>query len=473
MNTSESSRRTFHSRLNQLIEQLRKDITSGMYEKGSYLPPEKTLAKQFKLSNKSVRKGLDELVAEKWIEKVPRVGSLVIYSGPTVSVKSKVKLIMGCYPNDERSIKLSLLLKDYVLEHPHVQVETVSLQSESNIIDTLCPALDHGLVDLFTLKDRHFQELVEAGFLSKLKKQSYKEHIYPFLNNAFTKENELYAQPLIFSPLILAYNRQHFREAGMMEPEVGWTWHDAIHYASQLSMPDQRYGIHFQILLEERWPVFLLQSANISSDDEGMSEIGDKWLEGLRLCKNMIRNQRIFPSHLYNSSRDVGTLFLQGLTSMIMTSYDSLNRFATSDLDYDISSLPYINEPNTLLFTTGIAVNHLSEHNEFAQSLANYLASPRAQQLIRKNTLSIPSSKLAAESPDDMEDDLNRPAKFHLYRELIPGFRRFNDLHLTASSLHSLREVLKKYWTDLISEQQLCEEINHIVAKTKRITNPG
>ncbi|MDF2721272.1 MAG: GntR family transcriptional regulator [Paenibacillus sp.] len=474
MSTSESGRRTFHLRLNEMVEQLRDGIRNGTYMQGSYLPTEKALAKQFGLSNKTVRKGLEQLSSEGLIDKIPRVGSIVTKPDssaetiPAVSSRPPVTLMVGCYSLTEREMLPSRVIDDFHEQFPSIRVQFIALNPDKNFMDTMKPCLDNGLIDAFTVKDRHFSQLVEAGYTFALEPQPNNAQLYPFLTTPFIVEHTLFAQPLVFSPLVLAYNLQHFRESGVTEPDASWTWEDAIRYASQLSAPGLRYGLHFQVLLDERWPIFLLQSesdAHSTGSKSGLG-IGEKWLEGIRLSKNIIRNHDIYPHSLYGNEGDVGNLFLQGKTSMIMTSYEALNRFSKSRLEYDISSLPYIHEPRTLVTVTAIAVNKQSKHKPEAQCLADYLASPRAQQLIREHTLSIPSLKPAAEAPVVGEQPLNRPSRYNLYRDTIPGFRTYDDLKLPAAAIRPLHDTLKKYWSDLIDERTLCEEIDAIAASS-------
>ncbi|MDF2719242.1 MAG: hypothetical protein K0R28_6167, partial [Paenibacillus sp.] len=248
MSSSESGRRTFRSRLNEMVEQLREGIINGKYGKGTYLPPEKTLAKQFGLSNKTVRQGLEQLIAEGLIEKIPRVGSIVTWSGPEsepfadAGGRTAVTLMLGCYSVNERDLLLSRLLHDFREQYPHIRVEVVTLHSDYSFMSTLQPWMDNGLLDVFTVKDRHFRQIVEADYASALEPQPPNGQLYSFLSDAFTEQNVLYARPLVFSPLILAYNLQHFREAGVMEPDASWTWADAITQASRLSVSGRRFG---------------------------------------------------------------------------------------------------------------------------------------------------------------------------------------------------------------------------------------
>lgn len=463
--SSESGRRTFRSRLNEMVEHLQEGIASGKYKRGAYLPPEKTLAKQFRLSNKTVRKGLEQLAEEGLIEKIPRVGSMVTApSAEPDAAKPTVTLLLACYTVRERDF-LAGLIEDFQRLFPSIRVEIAPMHSDNQFIHALKPQLDNGLIDVFTVKDRHFRQIVEGGYASALTPQPDNEQFYSFLSDAFLDGGTLFAQPFVFSPLVLAYNLRHFREAGVMEPDASWTWADAVAHASRLSVPGKRYGLHFNVQMDERWPLFLLQSGETPATGvpKGRSGgLGARWLEGIRLSKNIIRNHDIFPDPLFSSDGDVGTMFIQGKTSMIITGYESLNRFTATDLEYDISSVPYMREPRTLVTVTGIAVNKQSKHKAEAQCLADYLTSPRAQQLIREQSLHIPSLKPAAEAPLSGDRGLNRPSRYSLYRDIIPGFRRHDDLTIPYGATRSVHETIKLYWADLIDERALCADIDSI-----------
>lgn len=463
MQSSESGRRTFRSRLNEMVEQLREGIAAGIYKNGSYLPTEKALAKQFRLSNKTVRKGLEQLTAEGLIEKIPRVGSVVIAKPDAAFSVSPAPatVMLGCSSPHEKELILPRLVEDFHTLFPSIRVETVGLPTAAGFLPTLQACLDNALIDVFTIKDRLFREIVEAGGIEALEPRPANGPYYTFLNDTFTEGNVLYAQPLVFSPLVMAYNLRHFREAGVTEPDASWTWAETVAQAERLSVPGQRYGLHFNVLLDERWPLFLLQGGNEHAAESGSVE---RWLEGVRLCKTIIRNHTIFPDRLYGSDRDVGTLFLQGRTSMIVTGYESLNRFANSELEYDISSVPYMNSPRTLLSVTGVAVNKRSNRKAEARCFADYLSSPRAQKLLREHTLSIPALKPAAEAPPTDSQPLNRPSRFQLYRDIIPGFRQYDDLRLPTGAIRPLHETLKNYWADLLDEQALREQVEAILA---------
>jgi len=81
-------RASFQERLDHFVNVIRTEIVNGIREEGTYLPAESALAKQFELSNKSIRKGLEQLVEEGLIVKIDRVGSMVTPRAKETAVRS-------------------------------------------------------------------------------------------------------------------------------------------------------------------------------------------------------------------------------------------------------------------------------------------------------------------------------------------------------------------------------------------------
>jgi multiple sugar transport system substrate-binding protein len=460
MSTTRSNDKPF--RLDDMVKQLRDDITiRGKYAPGEFLPSELTLVSQFRLSNKTVRKGLEQLIAEGLIEKIPRVGSRVTAES---AKRGTVTLRLGSMHSLERDMKLSALLGEFENRHPDIRIETVKFHSDY-FAGAIEAHLAAGLVDALMINDELFWQMNEPGGEFPLEPQDRLEETYPFLHESFSFGGTLYVQPLIFSPVILAYNKAHFRESDIPEPDGSWTWSDAIEHAVKLSVPGKRYGLCFYPLSNNRWPVFLLQSnERFEAGPGGRYRLnGTKLLDGIRLYKSIVRNRDYFPDYLAESSRDFVALFRRGHASMIMSTYNLLNDFASSGPDYDISALPYRGEPRTLLTTIGIAVNKHSRNKAAAKLLVDFLSSEPAQRLIRERTLSIPAMKKVADSPLSDDDVLNRPARFHLYRNIVPGYRRYRDLGLPPGAFYRLRELIKLYGSDMIDEPSLLGQLTDIV----------
>jgi multiple sugar transport system substrate-binding protein len=462
MSSSEKGMRSMsRERLKEMVVVLRDQINSGKYAPGEYLPSEKEFVQQFNLSNKSVRKGLDQLVEEDLIVKVNRVGSKV---KERHLQEDAITLTLGCSFSIERDIALSRLLEDFHAMHPDIVVKTITI----TLTDYMSPVkeyLENGLIDVFTQNNLHFQELVEGGLTHLLEPVELQEAVYPFLKDMFLENGISYAQPIIFTPIVLAYNRIHFQERNVPEPDGSWTWEDVIRHAISLSIPGERYGLYFYLMSEFRWPSFLLQGiSNPDSRHPGRVDLERHgMMEGIRLTKRIIQNDHIFPHYMSENSYDVDELFVQGKVSMILTNYLKMNDLKSSEIDFDISPFPHMGEPRSLTHAIGVSVNRSCKEKEAALKLANYLVSPRAQRMIRSQTFSIPTIKEIAEARNEPQTIPNTPSRYFLFKEIAASFRSHNELKLSVREFNALRQLLKKYWSDMIDEEQLIQMFNELM----------
>ncbi|NQX71928.1 GntR family transcriptional regulator [Paenibacillus alba] len=70
-------RSTFRTRLEDMVTSLQHDIVNGNLKPGDYSASELVLAEQFQLSKNSIRKGLNVLLNQKMIGKVPRIDTRI------------------------------------------------------------------------------------------------------------------------------------------------------------------------------------------------------------------------------------------------------------------------------------------------------------------------------------------------------------------------------------------------------------
>ncbi|MDF2724460.1 MAG: regulatory protein GntR, partial [Paenibacillus sp.] len=375
----------FRQQLHDMIEWLRGSVMSGAYADGDYLPSEKELAAKFGLSNNSIRKGLEQLVEEGLIEKVPRIGNRVKANRIE---RRPVTLTLGCNYASLRNLELPALLDDFHKRHPWIAVMTKTYGG--TLVD------EHGnteSADLIMMDNYQFQRIVEEGRTAFFKALSVSEGIYPTLSKLFVFDEVCRMRPIIFSPIVLCYNKAHFRECGLEEPDGTWTWDDLMRNAERLSDGKGRYGFGSHLQDMNRWPIFLLQSGERFELEDGRLKglHGSRLLQGMQVSKSIIHNRKAYPLFLSENNRDTLQLFMEGKLSMILNSYMGLNVWKHLDLDYDVSPIPFIHEPRTMMICLGLGINARSEHMEEAMLLADYLGSARASRLIANRTLSIPA----------------------------------------------------------------------------------
>jgi len=436
----------FNRQLEQIAGTLRNEMIEGRYALGEYLPTERTLMERFRMSNNAVRTALETLVREGWIEKVPRIGNRVAAGRPPV------KLVLARNNVAQRNLELSGLLDNFQRQFPWISVETHRIDRQGNTGDA----------DLVLVDNYQFQSMVEDGAIKKLEPLTGREDTYPGLARQFEVEGSLYMRPVVFSPIVLCYNKAHFRECGLMEPDGSWTWDNLLDCAEKLSDGKGRYGFSFHAQDMNRWPLFLLQSGERFEWNAGqLNDLrGTRLLESMKVYKRIIHNRKAFPLFLSESNGDIMQMFEEGKLSMILNTYMGLNLWKHADLEYDVAPVPFIYEPRTLVIVLGIGISAKSAHKEEARLLADYFVSAGAQNYIYEHTLSIPSTQLPTYSPAASTSvGINRPERYALFREMMFSYRTHSDLGIPVMSLPKIFQPLKAYLADMIDENELCDRI--------------
>lgn len=461
--TDRPSRSTFHSRLYQMVSELREQIGTGERKSGSYLPSVSDLANMYRLSRNSVRKGLDALKAEGLLRSVPRVGNQVVAPVPSATVTDNITLRFGYHPSLEQEADLLQLVTDFQRLYPGIHIQMIKLTTYDNYVPTIKSYLDQQLLDVMTINFSEYDQFAAERCLDVFQEYDDNPELYSFLTRPMMTNGKLYVRPFVFSPVVLCYNRQHFREYHLQEPDGSWKWDDLLQTAGKLADSKGRYGFYFHLMSMNRWPVFLLQSdSQFERGESGTYKICDTNLQkGFSVCRDVIYSQGTQHTFLSESDADAEALFMQGRASMIMTTYFGLNQLRKAQFEYDIAPLPSFIESNTLLLAVGLAVNRKSTNRSAAELFASYLLSYEAQLQVRRRTLSLPAYKIAAEWYG--EETLQRPTRFLMFRDIAHTFRFFSDLNLHFRDLSVIRRELKLFWSRMENESDVCRRLEQLL----------
>lgn len=450
------SRKTFRHRLDEMINKLREQILSGHYSVGDYLPSEMDLSSSYQLSNNSIRKGLDVLVNEGLIEKIPRVGNRI----KAPSEEDQTVIRFGYHPILDAQTEIPHLLAEFQRKYPHIRVQTVQINNFKGYVRNF---LDNQLIDVFTVNNYLFQELVEEQALDLLEPQEPFEDMYPFLRRGFESDGGMYAQPFVFSPVVLCYNREHFARHQVPEPDSSWTWDDLIHYSSKLAIKNERFGFYFSLVNANRWVIFLLQSgAAFEKDRNGRYRVqGTKLLDGIEKVREILYTPEVYPLMLSASNADAERLFRDEQVSAILTTYYAMNALQEVKFEFDVAPIPYLHDVNTLLITIGLSIHKQSKVKTAAKQLVDFLVSEEAQRAIRKKTYTIPAHLPMAQRLEEME--IKRPSRYQMYREIIPSFRSVTDINLSLKQLDDVLSEFKLYWSGLRSKESLAKNLEDVL----------
>lgn len=451
------------NKLDDMLTDIREDIESGKLNSGVFLPSETELAEQYNISKHSVRKGLDVLVGQGYVLKIPRIGNKVRRPGP----QPECILRFGYYPSMVKQASLFELIQLFHSRHSHIRVELIPIPFKFDDLHLMKHYLDSGMIDVAMFNHQSFGELQETDeTLRLLEPLEPVTDIYPFLLPAFENDGRLYAMPFVFSPVILAYNKDHFEENDLPEPDSSWTWDDLLRVAGEITEGNNRVGFYYHALSDNRWPIFLLQAgAAFHHENNGKLSFSDPAIRsGIQTSRDILFRQGL-NSFLSQDDVEAEELFQQGKISMIMTTYFGLNFFHDVPFPFEIAPLPALKSAHTLNLVVGLAVSANSPMKEAAKLLVSELVSPDYQIIIRRRTLSIPALKKAAERSTDPEYPPvhYEPSRFSLYREIIRTFRLHSDMGLTGDVLKRMRGELKLYWAGVTDLETCCHNLDELL----------
>lgn len=458
MQKERSSRKYFRMRLDEMISTLRDEIVSGKWPVGSFLPSESDLEIRFQLSNNSVRKGLETLVAEGLIEKIARVGNRVASPRPEHGTVVK----FGYVRSTAMLAAMDKLLDRFRVQYPHIQVQPVELP-QTGYSRTLQEYMEAGMVDAAMLNNNNFQDFAEESATDLLDPLDQDEELYPFAAAPFVRDGATLVRPFILSPVVLCYNKEHFRQSGVPEPDSSWSWKDLFRYGKQLVVKGERFGFYFYLPSRNRWPIFMLQGGEtFAADERGEYHLAaSKAIDGLETCRELLEMKDVFPVLLSESDADAEALFLEGKVSVIMTTYYFLNQLKDAGISFDVSPLPGLDNNRTLLIVNGLAVNSRSRHKEAARLLIRFLTSYDSQLLIRQQTLNITAHRRAMEWQG--EEAVYRPSRFFMYREIIPTFRLVTEIGLTNNQLKEMQRDTMLFLSGLLDRDALCRKLERLL----------
>ncbi|WP_019240905.1 MULTISPECIES: ABC transporter substrate-binding protein [Bacillus] len=185
-------------------------------------------------------------------------------------------------------------------------------------------------LDDFIAKDEDLKTMIDDFFPA-------------FLMNA-QDEGETYSIPFQRSTVLLYYNKDRFKQAGL-DPEVApKTWEDIVTYGKKLTKPGQ-WGIELPANISVNWiyQALMLQSGNenlMSDDGKQVNFNTPAAKEALQYWVDLINKDKVMPSGILDWNT-VPTDFIQGKTAMMLTTTGNLTNVKNNaKFDFGVAYLP-------------------------------------------------------------------------------------------------------------------------------------
>lgn len=326
-----------HRVFEPLVEEIRRNIMTGILRPGDMIQAELKLADMYNVSRPSVRSGLKELESEGLLEAKPRRGYFVSDNAPVR------------------------------MDGKRVWHDVSSADLKQGLDNATIPG--SGLVRLNAYLLCQFQR---AGllmdilpFVSGLPENPL-SGMLPELVRRVVYIESVYALPLGFSPNIAFYNREMLGEHGIDEPREGWTWDDALEIGKRVERRNERGWLLRRWGAPLPWFVYIWQSGGEVLDEANGTYVFDSpaGMEGLELYRRLALSGYCPETNMYGDYQN-DEHFLSGRSALCFTSminYVKLRRAAPFSIG--AAPLPRSRVAANWVFFTGLGIRKDSREPE-------------------------------------------------------------------------------------------------------------
>ena len=276
------------------------------------------------------------------------------------------------------------VIKDFETSHPDIEVEFLHIpQNYFQKIHLLFASNTEP--DVLFLNNLYLPVYANSG---KLQELSVHQGIYDKkVQDALSWHGKLYAVPRDISLLIVYYNKDLFRKAGVAEPENGWTQEEFLAKALKIKEKTGMFGISF-----EDDPLFYLPY--VMSEGGSFSEINSpQTQEALKFYADLRKKYHVAPKREESASATMAQMFLQGKIAMHLSGRWLTPKYLEeAKFDWGTVVFPAGDEGSIVpLDASGWAVSKSSKHKDEAIEFVNYLSSREVIEKFAQTGLIVPA----------------------------------------------------------------------------------
>lgn len=232
---------------------------------------------------------------------------------------------------------------------------------------------------------------------------------------AFTWKQRLYAIPRDVSNLVVFYNRDMFRQAGLPEPTPSWTMADLLRLSQQLTRDTdgdgQRdvFGISFFGKPPLLWLPFVWSHGGdlYSSDFTHLRLTEPATVNAIQFMADLRNRWHVAPTRQEVGSATMSQLFLQGKLAMLLSGRWTVPVLRTqAPFAWDVVPFPRGAAGSVVgIDASGYVIARDTAHPKESWAFIQYLSQPQAQTILAQSGLIVPARQDVARSPEFLAGD--------------------------------------------------------------------
>ncbi|HEX2059091.1 MAG TPA: sugar ABC transporter substrate-binding protein [Actinomycetota bacterium] len=333
----------------------------------------------------------------------------------------------------EETAVYSAIAEQFMEQHGDVEVEVIEIPEKDEHLARLATSFAGGdPPDVFLVNFREYSQFVVRGAVEPIEEHldgvDLDEYYEPPLE-AFTYDGVLQCMPQNISSLVVYYNTELFRQAGLRRPKEGWTWRDFQETATavQAAAGGDVRGVGIEPTIIRLAPFAWSAGGDIVDDPEEPARLdldNPGAREALEFFVTLVRDDQVVPTEQEVAAQDLETRFTTGKLGMLLSSRREVPAFReVQGLDFDVAPLPVADAPAGILHSDGYCIAAGSENVEAAAELVRFATGEEGETLGALSGRTVPSLRSVAESGAFL-DPVQPPRHSEVFLDGIPYIRR-------------------------------------------------
>jgi len=241
---------------------------------------------------------------------------------------------------------------------------------------------------------------------------------------AFTVDGRLQCVPQNASSLVVYFNRDRFRAAGLRDPAPDWTYDDFLAAARKLERgPGHAVGVEPSTIRAA--PFVWSAGGELVDDSDGPTRFTLDTAAARRGLASLfaLRREGLAPNAEETESRGLDARFLDGELAMFLSSRREVPTLRTiKDFDWDVAAFPRLEKPVTVLHSDGFCLSRGGD-TAAARRFVQFAVGREGQELLARGGRTVPSLRSVAESRAFL-DPQAKPRNSRVFLDQIEVMRR-------------------------------------------------
>lgn len=269
-----------------------------------------------------------------------------------------------------------------------------------------------------------------------------------------TNDGNLLAVPYDLGPYVIFYNIDMFKEAGLEEPQPGWTKEQFLEAAHALTK-DGKYGYAVDGT-PDMWFPYVLSIGGSYLDAEGNPDLtNDKVVQGFTFVTDLVTEEKVAPAPpATGASNWPADQWRNGNVAMVIDGpWQLINARDTVSFEVGLTTPPAFDGTSiTTMSGTGFGVTASCSNPEEAAQAISVIIGPDSQQYIAEEGRGFPAYKAAQDYWYDVANVPTARPAIEKALETVDPFR-------TSPGWNRVNSLLQQYAVQAFNGQATPEEV--------------